>query len=38
MIDLLYILGALGFFALMLGYAAACEKLGRGEDDGDEQP
>lgn len=33
MIDLLYILGTIGFFALMLGYVAGCEKLGHVADD-----
>ncbi len=28
MLDLLYVLGSLGFFALMLGYVRACERLG----------
>ena len=30
MIDLAYVLGTVGFFALMLAYVAACERLGRG--------
>ena len=30
MIDVAYVLGTLGFFALMLAYVAACERLGRG--------
>jgi hypothetical protein len=28
MIDLVYILGTLAFFALMLAYVRACERLG----------
>ena len=30
MLDLAYVLGTIGFFALMLAYVAACERLGRG--------
>jgi len=29
MIDALYIAGTFGFFALMLGFVAACARLGR---------
>ena len=29
MIDALYILGTLAFFAAMLGYVALCDRLGR---------
>ncbi len=29
MMDLLYVLGSIGFFALMLVYVAGCERLGR---------
>jgi hypothetical protein len=29
MLDLLYLLGTLGFFALMLAYVSFCERLGR---------
>lgn len=29
MIDLIYVLGTVGFFALMLLYVRACERLGR---------
>jgi hypothetical protein len=32
MIDLLYILGTAGFFATMIGYVWACERLGRSSD------
>jgi hypothetical protein len=32
MIDLLYVVGAVLFFALMLAYAAACNRLGRAAD------
>lgn len=30
MIDSLYVLGTLAFFALMLGYVRGCARLGRG--------
>jgi hypothetical protein len=30
--DLLYLLGTVVFFAGMLGYVRACERLGRGGD------
>jgi hypothetical protein len=33
--DLLYLVGTVGFFALMLGYLAACERLGRRKADGE---
>lgn len=33
MIDALYVLGTLGFFALMLAYVAGCARLGRGTAD-----
>jgi hypothetical protein len=33
MLDLLYILGTLTFFALMLAYVAACARLGQATDD-----
>ena len=33
MIDLIYVLGTVAFFALMLGYVAACERLGRDSAD-----
>ena len=32
MADLLYLLGTLAFFAAMLAYVRACERLGRGGD------
>jgi hypothetical protein len=32
MIDLLYIGGTIVFFALMIRYAAACDRLGRAAD------
>lgn len=32
MIDLIYVLGTIGFFALMLVYVRACERLGRTND------
>lgn len=33
MIDILYVLGTLGFFALMLAYVAGCARLGQAADD-----
>ena len=33
MLDLIYVLGTLAFFALMLAYVAGCERLGRATDD-----
>lgn len=30
--DLLYVAGSVVFFALMLGYVAACDRLGRGHE------
>ncbi|MGH7536467.1 MAG: hypothetical protein ACREMG_12940 [Gemmatimonadales bacterium] len=33
MIDLLYVLGTIGFFAAMLAYVRGCERLGRGSDE-----
>ena len=33
MLDLLYVMGTLAFFALMLAYVAGCERLGRPRDD-----
>jgi len=33
MIDLVYILTTVAFFALMLGYVRACERLGRNTTD-----
>ncbi len=38
MLDLLYVLGSLGFFALMLGYVHACERLGARSDPQRGQP
>jgi hypothetical protein len=38
MIDLLYIAGTLAFFALMLGYVAACDTLGRRGPGEEEKP
>lgn len=32
MLDLLYLLGTVAFFALMLGYASFCERLARPAD------
>jgi hypothetical protein len=33
MIDILYLLGTLAFFALMLAYVAGCARLGQAADD-----
>ena len=33
MLDLLYVLGTIGFFALMLAYTRGCEKLGHSADE-----
>jgi hypothetical protein len=33
MADLLYILGSVAFFGLMMAYVRACEALGRGQGD-----
>jgi hypothetical protein len=30
--DLFYVLGTVGFFAAMLGYVRACERLGRSSE------
>ena len=32
MLDIIYVLGTVAFFALMLGYVAGCERLGRSSD------
>lgn len=32
MIDLIYIAATVAFFALMLGYVAACDRIGRAAD------
>jgi hypothetical protein len=32
MLDLLYVLGSVGFFALMIAYVRGCEALGRDPD------
>jgi hypothetical protein len=32
MIDLIYVVGTVLFFALMIAYVAACERLGRMAD------
>lgn len=32
MTDLLYLAGTVAFFALMLGYTAFCDRLGRASD------
>jgi hypothetical protein len=38
MLDLVYILLTLGFFALMLAYVAGCERLGRDGSGEQERP
>ncbi|MES2178847.1 MAG: hypothetical protein V4550_13380 [Gemmatimonadota bacterium] len=38
MIDLLYVLGTIGFFALMLAYVTFCERLARPEPVSDKSP
>ena len=35
--DLLYLLGTLGFFALMLAYVRACQALGREAEYGEDR-
>jgi hypothetical protein len=37
MMDLLYVIGTIGFFALMLAYVRACEGLGHDADQGKER-
>jgi hypothetical protein len=32
MMDLLYFLGTVAFFGLMLGYVSFCERIGRSEE------
>jgi len=36
MLDLIYVLGTIAFFVLMLLYVRACERLGRDTGDGSE--
>jgi hypothetical protein len=38
MIDLIYVLGTVGFFALMLAYVRACDVLGRGNQSTEREP
>jgi hypothetical protein len=33
MLDVLYVVGTIAFFALMLAYVRACEALGRGDSE-----
>ena len=33
MLDVLYVIGTLAFFGLMLAYVAGCERLGRPRDE-----
>ncbi len=35
--DLLYVLGTIGFFALMIAYVRACEALGHESDQSEER-
>ena len=37
MLDLLYVLGTLGFFALMIAYVRGCESLGRDSESVEER-
>ena len=37
MLDLVYVLGSVGFFALMLAYVRACEALGHDSDPAEER-
>jgi hypothetical protein len=32
MIDILYVLGTVAFFALMLGYVSFCERIGQTDE------
>lgn len=32
MLDVLYVIGSIAFFALMLAYVAGCERLGQSAD------
>ncbi len=36
--DLLYLLGIVGFFLLMLAYAKACQRLAAGDGSEDSKP
>ncbi len=36
--DLLYLLGSIAFFGLMIAYVRACEALGHGHDDAGREP
>jgi hypothetical protein len=38
MYDVLYVLGTIAFFALMLAYVRGCERLGRAEQSEDRHP
>jgi hypothetical protein len=38
MLDLLYVLGTIAFFGLMMAYVRACEALGQGHDDARREP
>ncbi len=37
MMDVLYVIGSVGFFALMLAYIRACEGLGHDTEHGEER-
>ncbi len=38
MFDLIYILGTVGFFALLLAYVRGCEALGRASQSTEREP
>jgi len=38
MLDIVYVLLTVGFFAFMLAYVAGCERLGRDANGEDERP
>jgi hypothetical protein len=38
MLDLFYMLVTVGFFAVMLAYVSACERLGRGSERLEREP
>ena len=38
MFDLMYLLATIGFFAVMLAYVSACERLGRSSEHLEREP
>jgi hypothetical protein len=38
MLDVLYVLGTIAFFALMVGYVRACQSLGARRDADEQSP